>query len=114
MLAARRYRSRGPRVEALDRRTACRRNAALVGKQAATDALAVRDELSANREGVCHTGLLVVLGIRSDNGWSERRAKRHERKCDLGLHNLSEMHLTRHSQLDSKQMKKPEGSSGQL
>jgi hypothetical protein len=84
-LAARRR----PRVEALDRGTARRRNAVLVGEQAATDALTVRDELPANREGVCHTRLLVVLGVRSADSWGERHAKCHERNCDVGLHNLS-------------------------
>jgi hypothetical protein len=110
VLAARR-RLRG---EPLDRLLACRRNTAPVGDQAATNAVTIWDELAANREGICHTGLLIVLGIRSDNGWGERHAKRHERKCDVGLHNLSKMHLTRHPQLDAKQMKKPRGSSGQL
>jgi hypothetical protein len=102
------------RVEALNRLLACRRNTAPVGGQAATDAVAIWDEFAANREGICHTGLLVVLGIRSDNCWSERNAKRNDRKCDVGLHNLSKMHLTRHSQLDAKQMKKPRGNSRQL
>jgi hypothetical protein len=103
---------RRPRVEALDCGTACRRNPLLVGDQAATDALTVWDELPANREGVCHTGLLVALGIGSDNGWGERHAKRHERKYDVGLHNLSKMHPS--LVLDAKQMKKLRESSGQL
>jgi hypothetical protein len=102
------------RGETLDRLLACRRNTASVGDQAATDAVAIWYELPAHREGVRHTGLLVLLGVRSDNGWGERHAKRHERKCDVGLHNLSKMHPTRHSQLEAKQMKKPGGSSRQL
>src|ERR1700683_4182412 len=73
--------------EALDRLSAGRRNLAGVGDKATADALSVRDELRADRQGVCHAGPFVgwgfgVLGLGllrlgSDDGGSERHAEGH-------------------------------------
>jgi hypothetical protein len=53
----------GLRNEALDRLSAGRRNLAAVGHKAIADTLPVRDELPANREGVCHASAFVGWGL---------------------------------------------------
>jgi len=104
---------------------------AAVGRKASADALAVRDELGANRECVCHAGPLVgrglgilglgVLGLGSDGGGSKRHAESHERKREAGFHKPSEeadaaasQVMQRLSAVDRKQMKKPRESLWQL
>jgi hypothetical protein len=121
----------GLRDEALDRFSAGRRNLAAVGGKASADALAVRDELGADCQGVCHAGPLVgwrfgilglgVLGLRSDGGGSKRHAESHKRKREAGFHKPSEeadaaasQVMQRLSAVDTKQMKKPRESSWQL
>jgi hypothetical protein len=48
-------------LKAFQGHTACWRNTPSIGHQAVSDAVTVRDELSAKHEGVIHAGILVLL-----------------------------------------------------
>src|ERR1700685_1009965 len=63
------------RVEVRYRGAAGRRNAAAVGNKAGADALAVRNELTADAEGVTHAGLLVRLLVAPGTEWRQRQAE---------------------------------------
>src|SRR5579864_6689346 len=75
VLRQRSARRRRLRVEARYRDAAGRRDAAAAGIEAGADALAVRNELTADAHGIAHAGLLVRLLV---GPGAERRQRQAE------------------------------------
>jgi hypothetical protein len=73
-------------LETFERGAAGRRDAAAVGHQTMRDALAVRNELSADHHGVVHAGIVIVLGVRGQGRELRRKAKDGEGDCTTKLH----------------------------